>query len=397
MSNTKEEKIKDFDEKLARIVELDKREKIIKEKELEIREHRVNHQHEQLVTTITEIQKAKTVDYSHVTAEYLAQMIKENDEYMEAAKNPLPFINGDFNGIVPFFKKNLILIGGKTGEGKSTTVANVVVRLLMSKVNGKVPKILIIVNEEKPEDVYNRITCFLRGWKYSDHHEFTDEQRAEFKKMIPILAQAIVVVSDDFEGVRGTTTTIEGITGVFDDIIDNHKHFDAILFDYYQNVTSSKNEPMLDEFKVQRKLAHLLNNYKNKLPAPLVLFAQINPPQDPENPSPFSVRIKGTKMICDAATFIMEMIPERENLRTKWVVHKSRFTTAMTERPTFYSGFDKGRYVEYDAAWIAKVTKAANDRVHKTMDKAIGILRGEKKEDENGNNDQGSGSTQTSG
>lgn len=383
--------LKDFEEQIAQATDADKREKLIKEKELFIREHRVNIQHEELLSTLDELERAKTVDYSAPSKSEIDRIVKDNNDYMEAAKYPLLFINEDFNGVVPFYRKNIILIGARTGHGKSTTVANIVCTLMVQQKNdGKETKILILVNEEKPEDVYNRITCYMLGWKYVNHHEFTDEQRAIFNRMIPILAKQITVVADDFEGVRGTTTTIEGIQGVFDRILADGVRYDAILIDYYQKVTESKKNPSLDEYKVQRKFANMLDTYKNDLSAPIVLFAQLK--NDSEEP--FNIRIGGTKRVCDVATLTMEMKPDYENYRTQWIVHKSRFTSAMAERSDFYTGFEGGRFVPYDGEFLQKVSDRKHEKMIRNLDKKSGEDLKNKMEKKDGNNSETGGSEQ---
>ena len=155
----------------------------------------------------------------------------------------------------------------QSGEGKSTTVANIIASTIrqISPVTGKVCRVLVITNEEKAEDVYNRITCFSHGWAYTEHHAFTDLQINTFENYIPILAKKITVIDDSFGSkpgcpVSGVTTSIEGIQAIFDNIIANQIHYDAILIDYYQHISTSKKTPeLLNKFLINNCSFH--SNY----------------------------------------------------------------------------------------------------------------------------------------
>ena len=148
------------------------------EKELKVKERRLDQELEKMAERDKDAALAKSTDYGKMTDLEIESKQKENSDYMAAARNKICFINDRFDNIVPFFRKNLILIGGKTGEGKSTTVANIIRETLrrVDPITGKKRRILVLTNEEKSEDVYNRVTCLIKGWNYVNHNKFTDEQ-----------------------------------------------------------------------------------------------------------------------------------------------------------------------------------------------------------------------------
>ena len=311
-----------------------------------------------------DLAKIRDSNFGIQSKEQIDEIVKNNTEYIEAAKNKMGFIfDGkkakddeapSFDNVVPFFRKNIILIGAPSGEGKSTAVANITYFLLNQKnpKTGKPARILVISNEEKTEDIYNRITCLFTGWKYSNHDTLTPEQVARFNGAIPALATRVTVINQDHNGSQGVTTTIEGIESIFENLLAKGEVYDAILIDYYQNVCVSKNNPRLSEYDVQARLTRMLDRYKNVYPAPIVVFAQLNPASE-ENENYFLAKLQGRKLIINVATCILEMVVDKKNRVTQWKVWKSRFNGFVGE--LIETGFDNGRFVPLTEAFRLSV------------------------------------------
>lgn len=332
----------------------------------------VNHKLNNLLQNEKELEIAKNSDYGALSVEKIKELQIKNDEYMEAAKSAMTFIGSMFGSAVPFFKKNFILIGAATGEGKSTAVANIAFEVMTSKdADGKTGKVLVLTNEECAEDFYNRITAIAKGWHYVNHSKFTEEQKKIFSEYIPILASngRLTVIDNTHGGSHGVTTSIEGIEAIFENLLANKIYYDAVIIDYYQNITYSKNNPDASENEVQAKLARLMDKYKNEYPAPIVMMAQVNKP-DKDDKTPFQHRIKGRKIIMDPATCVLEMIIDRKNLHTQWTVWKSRFTEAVGN--AIDTGYSKGKFVEYDNAFIESVQKLRIDQTNDRMNRQAG-------------------------
>lgn len=318
-----------------------------------------------------DLEIAKKSSYGALDKEEVEKIVKDNDEYMESAQTPMMFICPTFNDIVPFFQKNLILVGAKTGEGKSTAVANLAFGAFTTRHNktGKLLRILVITNEEKREDFYNRITSLARGWHYTNHSKFTPEQRAEFSKMIPVLSSdgRLTVIDNNHGGSHGVTTSIEGIETLFNSLLENKEYYDVVLIDYYQNIIQSKTNPYMDQYKVQEKFSRLVDNFKNNYPAPIVVMAQLKSQKEKES-DPFQIRLMGSKSIMVPATLAIEMVVDRKNLRTKWIVHKSRYTEGMGK--DFWTGYDRGKFIEYTTAFAERVQRMAYEREARKIEKA---------------------------
>lgn len=359
-------------EEFAKNMELEKLKADTSAKKARLEAKYVDAKLEQMEQNERDMAAANATNYGAMSEAQIAKIQQDNDEYMEAAKHAMEFINPVFDNIIPFFRKNFILIGARTGEGKSTAVANIAFTT-MTKINpqtGKTRRVLVLTNEERAEDFYNRITALSRGWHYTNHNKFTEEQRTTFRKMIPILAGSgrLTVVDNNHNESHGVTTTLEGIATIFDNLIANKEYYDVILIDYYQNIISSQKYPNLSENEVQARLSRMMDKYKNSYPAPIVMFAQINAP-DEKDKVPFQYRIKGRKIIMDPATCAVEMIRNTKELYTLWKIHKSRFTEAIGQ--DIKTGYDRGKFVKYDSAFAEKVQKMAYEKEAKKMDQVI--------------------------
>ena len=350
---------------------------------------RVNSQLEVLEQNERDMEQTKNASYGALTEEQIAKLQRDNDEYMEAAKNAMRFIIQEFDNFVPFFRKNFILIGARTGEGKSTAVANIAFAALAE---GK--RVLVLTNEEKSEDFYNRTTAISKGWHYTNHSKFTDKQKEVFRSMIPVLARGgrLTVVDNNHNGSHGVTTSIEGIATIFENLMKEKVYYDVVIIDYYQNIIHSQKYPNLSENEVQARLSRMIDRYKNEYPAPIVMMAQITPP-DKDDKIPFQHRIKGRKIIMDPATCVIEMIRNTKELYTVFKFHKSRFNEAIGK--DIKVGYDNGKFVKYDTAFAEKVQKMAYERdarkINDKIDKGNGLpdvfngkTSSEKKEDPTG-------------
>jgi len=337
-----------------------------------------------------ELNIIKNTDFSKLSPKEIKDLQNEQKDYIAAAQDIMQFINQGFGTIVPFFRNNLILIGAKTGDGKSTAVANIVFSVLRqkSKRTGKYGRALVLSNEENVGDVYSRIIAMGKGWPYSSHDKFTTEQAEAFAEGIEILGKngKLMVVKDNHNGAKGVTTTPEGIRDMFDNLIANKVWYDVVIIDYYQNVKESKDDPKLDIYSCQAKFCEVLDHYKNIYPAPIVLLAQMEPTVE-SNKKPYDLRIQGRKLIVNKATCILEMVKNKETYTTDFIVQKNRFNGDSVNE-IIKAGFDKGRYVENSDEFKAKVQVWKDRKAEAELNKELGAdlkqrMEQEREEEEN--------------
>ena len=315
----------------------------ISQKEFKIRKYRALTQAKAIDENEELLTASKNIRLDVVDKDYYSNLIKENTEYFELAQNCPYFINEDFGDTVPYFSRNLIFIGAESGQGKSTIAGNLAFHTIMQNKN-----VLILTNEEIDSDVYNRVTCLVNNWGYTNHKKFSKEQIEEFNRMYEKLGQRMTVVSDKFNGKSGTTTTFEGIKSVLDSLLTTAKKYDVIIIDYFQNISTSLEDRNSPEWKVLDKVSQYLDNYRKLYNAPIILLGQLKP-SNAEEPAPFKERIERCKAIYNKATCCLEVRADIENSRTEFICHKSRFTQGIGKK--IFAGFDKGKYVLHDAAF----------------------------------------------
>jgi hypothetical protein len=202
--------------------------------------------------------------------------------------------------------------------------------------------------------------------------KFTKEQRDTFTRAIPLLTKdgRLTVIDDDYGGVPGMTTTVEGFESIFDNLIRNKVEYDLVIIDYIQNFDESKIEPNLESWQVLTKVAKLLNYYKNIYSAPIVVFSQLKSDSE-ENPKSFKERIEGRKSLFNVATMAMEIRAVHADFKTNWIIWKNRFNKGIGQ--TLKTAFQKGMYIEYTNEFAENVERIKKNREAKAMDKAIGI------------------------
>lgn len=312
-----------------------------------IEEARIDRDYQNTVDGQNQLRLFKELDLSKDDPEKVEKIIKEANDYIKSAKKNMRFINEDFDGIVPFHANNIVLVAAVTGQGKSTITANICYSLLKQK-----KRVLVISNEEKSGDVYNRVTCLINGWGYNKHSEISDDQLEVFGKYTRAMRNNLRVVDNDSENISGLTSSYEGITGLLNSLLGKPAIYDAILIDYYQNVNILSSNPSAEPWKAQEKFVNFLDDFKGKYPAPIVLMAQMKG-RGKDNEVEFKDRIEGRKSVLNKCTFAFEVMADKKNRRTEWTIHKQRFGNNVGE--SFHTGWDLGKYVKYDKEFQLKV------------------------------------------
>lgn len=342
--------------------EAEKKSQIIKElndKKLEVEAFRTDKQYKKMQEALDLQKFVQNIDVSLNNSDDLDRVIESNTQYLNSVKHKsMTFLNESFHGVVPYMPNNLILVGARTGRGKSTTCANLSYQALM---RGK--KVLNISNEEKANDVYNRVTSLVKGEAYTDHANFSEEKVAEFNKYIKVLGQKMNVIDDEKVGKVGGASILEVVVSYIDAAVQAGV-YDLILIDYYQKINISVENPNLSGYEVQAKFADYLGDILKHPNCPaIVLMAQLKPNKDEDDP--IEERIEGRKIITKAPSCILEASPDYARRATKFKVHKSRWSEH--NGAEIDVGFLRGKYVKYDRTFMQYVEQIKIEESQRKM------------------------------
>jgi hypothetical protein len=325
-------------------------------KEALIKKTRIENQYKQVIHGIETTEKIKSIDFIAPNDLDISSIQEDYLREEDLGKVRRTFIRPEFKD-VPHGPYQLILVGARSGEGKSTTAANLALGTIK---DGK--KVLLITNEETPYDSYNRVTALQNGWPFSKGANYTDEQKKIFFENMPVLSKQMKVIHENYGNGNGITTTIEGICGITGQMLDAYLktgiYYDTVIFDYYQNIKSSNENPSLTEFQVQKLFYNHINQFKKKYPASFVVLAQVRAEKEDKNGNviEFKERIEGTKEIYNAATCAIEMKSHKTDRMTEWLIRKHRWQSDLAQQ-RIVTGWDKGLYVEHNIEFIESVEK----------------------------------------
>lgn len=287
---------------------------------------------------------------------------EENKKFLKSVSQRMPFINDIMSECICVAANTIYLIGAVTGGGKSTAVANIIYPILQQN-----KKILVISNEERRNHVYVRVACRNLGLSFFKWTKnwLTVEQNEAISEEAERLEQFMTVIGTDYQKNPSFTCTPEGLEIVFNKYCDNH---DVILFDYFQNISRSTNNPDPNVWMHQEKFCYFINEFKNRFEGPIFILSQLWP-ANKKNTIDFLERIKGRKMIGDVSPVHVEIRTNKEDFTSMFVVHKDRLWNS--DGLQIMMGFDReaSSYVPYTesfkqraAKWIAaRVAAAAGD------------------------------------
>lgn len=329
----------------------------LKKKQDAIRRHETELKYDEIERVKAETAKLSSESLNSLDAEKLLAMKQTNSEYFESAKSAPLFILPDFRYLVIPAVKNIILVAAPSGNGKGTVCANAIYSFI-----GQGKRVLVISNEELANDVFNRVTCLMKGWAYTKHNNYTDEQVKILNDNYAILNPSLTVV----DGNMAETSSIDGIQVLLEDLYKMKNHYDLVIIDYYQNIDHSTKNPKLDINDTQSRFVKFLDRFKNKYPAPILLLAQVAVETRQDRRS-FKERIEGRKLVMNVATVAIELVTDHAECRTEWIFHKSRFSSAGVRLST---GWDRGLYVAYSDDFKAEVAKRNIDAALKKKNEA---------------------------
>ena len=299
--------------------------------------------------------------------ESIKEMYTDIASYNRMLSEKITFINDDLTNVIPFTRENLYLICGYTGNGKSTLAANISFPLWKEQ-----KKTLVISNEEPKQDILYRIACLELKYNFNDYKKGSmsiDKQKACLK-LFPSISKYVKVIDVTYND--GLSTRYEGIINALEAV--KTADYSAVMIDYYQLIQHSIADKRRGRYDVLNDLRIYFQRYIRKSNIPIVLFAQLHS-LGKRNNVELDSRIKECPSILEAATVVLEIIPNFEEKSTYFLIKKDRFGL-QGEKIT--CGFDHGRYIKYTEKFKRKI-EAFN--VSKVLNKTQDPQEPEEKDD----------------
>lgn len=350
----------------------------IKRKDLEVRQHKIEKEYSKIQVEKNTKEELKKLSFFQTSDTYLATLSKASEQKFKNAEARMNFLGQvpELSAILPFYGGELFLLGARTGAGKTTCSANVAYSLILQN-----KKPVIILNEETADDYVNRVSALFLGTRYGNLEKIDPETRRKLNLMLPKVASKMVVIDADYAKQNGLnleriTNTVEGFEDILRRLLEEHQNtgqkFDAVIVDYYQRINISTSEPKATTWQVQERAAIAIESFRTKYPAPIVVFAQLHPDAK-EDKKAFEDRMRGSRLINEFATCIMEIVTERKQSATRFVFHKGRNMDIPDEG--IVCGWDSGKYVKYDEEFKEKILNRRLENLKKMEAQSDGPKR----------------------
>ena len=369
----------EFNRKLEEDKNLDKKRKEVQDKKLLVEDRRYSNELERIQKGEEDMLRTSNVNVGVLTDEDILTIQKQNRAHLEASKNSMMFLNKEFSKIVPFFPGTLALIGARTGGGKSSLAANLITSTVrqINPITGNNRRVLLISSEELPITCYNRLTCHIKDMNFDAQDEFTEEQKEVLVDYIAKWARAGVTILGEDDA--HLTTSIEGIDSIFKKIIRADAHYDLILIDYIQKITTSRKNPSMKPHEVLRETMYLLDGYKNKLNSAIAVMSQLSSQKSGDDAVEldFQDRLRGCRDLITPSTVAIELVPFYSDHKSRFIIRKNRYKGS-TVGGHIDLGYKKGKYIPYTEEFQKEVSAAKEKR---EWQETVGKHMEEKKEE----------------
>lgn len=333
----------------------DKKIESFKQKKLIVEDYKVTNELERIRKNEEDLKLTSKVNVGIMSDDVIADIQEKSRAYFEGAKNGMTFLHEEFRKWVPCWAGNIILVGARTGGGKSSLTGNLILSTIQQKnpITLKNRKVLCISAEETPAQVFGRITCLVKNYNFNEQDEFTEEQKKDMIDYIPVWANnGVSVIGEDG---HGNTSTLEGIDSILKNLITTKTHYDLILFDYIQKATTSKKNPYMKPHEVIKAVMGLFDSFKNVYPGAIVILTQLSANNEEETID-FQERLRGCHDMITPCTVALELVPDVKLLRSRFIVRKNRYKGS-TLGGHVDMGYDRGKFVPYTDEFVGRTAE----------------------------------------
>lgn len=254
--------------------------------------------------------------------EKLARYRRDKERKVAALSRSVHFIDPHFSTKFKLVQ-GLYLIGAVSGQGKSTTLRNLLAGYVLQ---GRKRKARVLTNEESSLTVYDGVSCVLLGKDFSAHQRMknTPSEREEIEEKSLELMDYIDVEAGDGAYDMSCMEDVERILRYTEEKDDAG----LVAIDYWQTITHSRENPEMETYRVLKEIGNFLKEYGQRASCPVVNFVQL---QDKSDSKDFKSRVENDKTIFNHSFGAIEIIPNFETKTSKFVIVKDRLGGATGE------------------------------------------------------------------
>lgn len=252
-----------------------------------------------------------------------------------------PFLFPDFSPNSDFYLgPGLNLIGAKSGQGKTTALANILAGFINYKPDTTA---VVILNEEKGGTLLQRTACVLLGKSFAKffHKGMFSREEDEVRNLARELVNRIVVVDSepyDANCLEDIKTIVTGAPSAGAALV---------MLDYFQNVNYSRENPAMESWKVLKDLGSFFKEYGRRQKVPIGAFVQLRNESDSKE---FKDRVENDKHVFNHSANSVEIKPDKETGMTEFIVWKQRF--AYEQHYKVVLKYEGGRYLKQDVVGL---------------------------------------------
>lgn len=320
---------------------------ILKKKQEEIFEYELEQKYQKTLKK-KELDKKKGVYTLRGTTEFRKQKYEQDIQILEnAIQNRLFCVTPKLTDLVPLLGVELILIGAKSGAGKSSTVTALTVPLIEQ---GK--RVLILSNEERGSDFLMRIASIRKGINVNDRNIWTTDTFKEIRTEVNTLTEMenLMIVDNYVPGADLSSgreiepldlTNLDQLKTILESVERDGMKFDLMILDYISKVGTSDEKE--NEWQVLYKAIKFIEEWGKRNATPSVVFTQLKEVEQGTDQS-FKARLPGSKRMYDAVTNAIEIQTDYDTSESIWVCHKLRYGLKFRHILKFH----KGKYFDME-------------------------------------------------
>jgi hypothetical protein len=205
------------------------------------------------------------------------------------------------------------LICAQTGQGKTSLAASQVAWIVANRPEGR---IVILLNEERPDDFATRVACILLGHNYSGFRgdKLPPGTRSEIEnRVVGLLRHRLILEEADFTQLETCHEAIKQAAV--------HPEVCFIVLDYLQNVTANTNIAVSEPWRISKRLGEYIKEIGRDTRCPILIMGQCR-----DGVEPLALRIQNDKTFSNHCVTTSELKSQFDARTSALCIEKDRYT-----------------------------------------------------------------------